>query len=317
VSPVSATIQLPADSAAANLLGLSNLKPESSTSLSAGIVAHPLQDLSVTIDAYSIAIGNRITTSSTVTSTGGAINAPTIVNPAIALFGITLDPTATQNGVTAFLNGINTLTQGVDATISYPTDFGDKGLVNWTMAGNFNETSIGRIDPVPAVLLAANPAATFFNFGTQYGFTHSTPNMKIGLTADWTLDEYGATVRETYYGPDHGYASPNSGGEYIPANQAGVGITDLEGRYNLTDQLQFALGAQNIFDIKPDILGAAPASCTSGGVIIVTGGACALGPNKTSGQVQAAGNGSVYQTPLGTSFDPNGGYYYARISFNF
>jgi outer membrane receptor protein involved in Fe transport len=317
VSPTSATIQLPADSAAANLLGLSNLKPESSTSLSAGIVAHPLQDLSVTVDAYSIAIGNRITTSSTVTSTGGAINAPTIVNPAIALFGVTLDPTATQNGVTAFLNGINTLTQGVDATISYPTDFGDKGLVNWTMAGNFNETSIGRIDPVPAVLLAANSAATFFNFGTQFGFTHSTPNMKIGLTADWSLDEYGATVRETYYGPDHGYASPNAGGEYIPANQAGVGITDLEGRYNLTDQLQFALGAQNVFDIKPDILGAAPVSCTSGGVIIATGGACALGPNKTSGQVQASGNGSQYQTPLGTSFDPNGGYYYARISFNF
>jgi iron complex outermembrane recepter protein len=285
--------------------------------LSAGIVAHPLEDLSVTVDAYSIAIGNRITTSSTVTSTGGAINAPTIVNPAIALFGVTLDPTATQNGVTAFLNGINTLTQGVDATINYPTDFGDKGLVNWTMAGNFNETSIGRIDPVPAVLLAANPNATFFNFGTQYGFTHSTPNMKIGLTADWSLDEYGVTARETYYGPDHGYASPNSGGEYIPANQAGVGITDLEGRYNLTDQLQFALGAQNIFDIRPDILGAAPASCTTGGVIIPTGGACIAGPNKASGQVQAAGNGSVYQTLLGTSFDPNGGYYYARLSFNF
>jgi iron complex outermembrane recepter protein len=317
VSPTSATIQLPADSAAANLLGLSNLKPESSTSLSAGIVAHPLEDLSLTVDAYSIAIGNRITTSSTVSSTGGAINAPTIVNPAIALFGVTLDPTATQNGVTAFLNGINTLTQGVDATINYPTDFGDKGLVNWTMAGNFNETSIGRIDPVPAVLLAANPNATFFNFGTQYGFTHSTPNMKIGLTADWSLDEYGVTARETYYGPDHGYATPNNGGEYIPSNQAGVGITDLEGRYNLTDQLQFALGAQNIFDIKPDILGAAPASCTTGGVIIPTGGACIAGPNKASGQVQAAGNGSVYQTLLGTSFDPNGGYYYARISFNF
>jgi len=317
VSPTSATIQLPADSAAANLLGLSNLKPEISTSYSVGIVAHPLEDLSATIDAYSIAIGNRITTSSTVSSTGGAINAPTIVNPAIALFGVTLDPTATQNGVTAFLNGLSTLTQGMDATINYPTDFGDKGLVNWTLAGNFNETSIGTISPVPAVLLAANPNATFFNFGTQYGFTHSLPNWKIGLTADWSLDEYGATVRETFYGPDHGYSSPNNGGEYIPENQAGVALTDMELRYNLTDQLQFAFGGNNIFNIRPDVVGAAPASCTTGGVIIPTGGACQLGPNKTSGQVQAAGNGSVYQTPLGTSFDPNGGYYYARISFNF
>jgi len=325
VSPTSATIQLPADSAAANLLGLSNLKPETSESYSVGIVAHPIQDLSVTVDAYSIAIGNRITTSSTVTSTGGSINAPTVVNPAIALFGVVLDPTATQNGVTAFLNGINTLTQGVDATINYPTDFGDMGSVNWTVAGNFNETSIGRVDPVPAVLLAANPNATFFSFGTNYSFTHSLPNIKVGLTADWSLDEFGATARETYYGPDHSFTSPNNGGEEIPNNQAGVGITDLEGRYNLTDQLQFAFGAQNVFNIRPGVNGAVPAStgaagatdCVTGGTFLTPGGSCIAGPNKSNGEVQANGNASVYQTLKGTSFDPNGGYYYARISFNF
>ena len=48
--------------------GSPNLKPEISTSYSVGIVAHPLEDLSVTVDAYSIAIGNRITTSATVIS---------------------------------------------------------------------------------------------------------------------------------------------------------------------------------------------------------------------------------------------------------
>jgi outer membrane receptor protein involved in Fe transport len=317
VSPTADTIQFPADSAAANLLGLSNLKPENSTSYSVGIVAHPLEDLSATIDAYSIAIGNRITTSSTISAAGGAINAPTIVNPAIALFGVTLDPTASQSGVTSFLNGISTLTQGMDATVNYPTDFGDRGLVNWTLAGNFNETSIGRVNPVPAVILAANPSASFFNFGTQYGFTHSLANWKIGLTADWSLDEFGATVRETFYGPDHGYATPNNGGEYIPTNQAGVMLADMELRYSVTDQLQFAFGGNNLFNIKPDIIGAAPASCTTGGVIIPTGGACQLGPNKTSGGIQTAGNGSVAFNPLGTSFDPNGGYYYARVNFNF
>ena len=324
VSPAAATIQLPADSAAANLLGLSNLKPENSESYSLGLVAHPIQDLSVTIDAYSIAIGNRITASSTVTSSGGAINVPSVVNPAIALFGVVLDPTATQNGVTAFLNGINTLTQGMDATISYPTDLGAYGSVNWTAAGNFNETSIGRTDPVPPIVLAANPNATFFNFGTDFGFTHSLPNWKIGLTADWSLDEYGATLRETYYGPDHGYWSPNSGGEEIPLNQAGVGITDLEGRYNLTDQLQLAFGAQNIFDIRPDVQGAAVAStgaagatdCVGNGVFLTPGTSCAIGPNKASGQAQY-GTGSVTNTLVGTSFDPNGGYYYARVSYNF
>ena len=316
VSPTSATLQLPADSAAANILGLSNLKAESSTSLSAGIVAHPLEDLSVTVDAYSIAIGNRIVTSSTVTSSGGGINTP-LVTSAIALLGVTLDPTATQQGATAFLNGLATLTQGIDATVSYPTDFGDRGLVNWTLAGNYNETSIGSVQPAPAVLLASNPNATFFNFGSNFNYVHSLPNWKIGLTADWTLDEYAATLRETYYGPDHGYATPNSNGEFIPANQASVMLTDLEARYNITEQLQFSVGGNNIFNIRPDIYGAAPASCTTGGVIIPTGGSCKLGPNAATGAVQTATNGSVYQSPLGTAFDPNGGYYYARISFNF
>ena len=80
----------------------------------------------------------------------------------------------------SFLNGINTLTQGMDLTANYPTDFGEYGAVNWTLAGNYNETSIGRINATPAVLLASNTNATFFNFGTQYGFTHTLPGWRIG-----------------------------------------------------------------------------------------------------------------------------------------
>jgi iron complex outermembrane recepter protein len=319
VSPTNATVQLPADSVAANYLGLPNLKPETSTSYSLGLVAHPLEDLSATVDAYSITIGNRISASSELYGEGGTPLAPSIVNPAIALDGVTLDPTVTQYGVTAFLNDVSTLTQGVDATVNYPTDFGDKGLVNWTLAGNFNETTIAHIAPPPAPVLLASSTATFFSFGSEFAYTHSIPNLKIGLTADWSLDEFGATVRQTYYGPVHGYASPNGGGEELPANQAAVMLTDLEGRYNFTDQLQFAIGANNIFNIRPDIYGASP-SCSAqpAGTVITPGGSCSPnGPLNSSNEVQTASNGNVYQSPLGTAFDPNGGYYYARVSYNF
>ena len=310
-------MQLPADSAAANLLGLPNLKPENSTSYSVGVVAHPLEDLSVTVDAYSIVIGNRISTSSTITSSGGAINTP-LVTSAIALFGVTLDPTATQQGVTAFLNGYATHTSGVDITTNYPTDFGDKGLVNWTLAANYNHTQISRVAPPPAVITASNPNATFFTFGGNFNFAHPLPDWRVGITADWSLDEWGATLRETFYGPNQGYSTPNAGGEFIPQNQASVGLTDLEGRYNVTDQLQLSIGANNLFSIKPNTGTAAP-NCAAlpADVVIATGGSCKQGPNQTNGEVQTAGNGQVYQPPLGTAFDPNGGYYYARITFNF
>ena len=178
VSPTSATLQLPADSAAANILGLTNLKPEISTSYSAGIVAHPLDDLSVTVDAYSIAIGNRIVPSSTVYSKGGTPLAPTLVNAAIAKDGVILDPTATQVGASAFLNGISTLTQGVDLTASYPTDFGDYGLVDWTLGANYNTTAISRLAPTPTVITNAAPGATFFTDETNYDFSHSAPAEK-------------------------------------------------------------------------------------------------------------------------------------------
>ena len=317
VSPTSATVQLPADSAAARLLGLNNLKPEISTSYSVGIVAHPLDDLSATLDFYSISIGNRITTSATVTAAGGAINTP-LVSSAIALQGVSLDPTASQQGVTAFLNGISSLTQGVDMTVNYLTDFAEYGLVNWTLAGNYNYNQVSRVVPPPAVLLASNPNAFFFNAFSVFAFEHQTPTTKVGLTADWSLDEFGATLRETYYGPDHTFTSPNAGGEEIVQNQAGVGLTDLEFRYNLTDQLQFALGANNLFNIRPDVYGYAPAVCPNPpNVVLVPGGVCKIGPDQLNGEAQDANNSLINNVPLTTAFDPNGGYYYARVSFNF
>ncbi|HKD46062.1 MAG TPA: TonB-dependent receptor, partial [Rhizomicrobium sp.] len=198
VSPNSATLQLPADSAGAKLLGLTNLKPEISTSYSAGVVAHPIQDLSVTVDVYSTAIGNRITSSATICAAGCSINAP-IVFQAIALAGVHLDPTATQPGVTAFLNAISSLTQGVDLTVNYPTDFGEYGLINWTLAGNYNQTSISSVAPTPAVILASNPGATFFTEASNYNFVHSSPQDRVTLSADWTLDQFGATLRWSYW----------------------------------------------------------------------------------------------------------------------
>jgi iron complex outermembrane receptor protein len=315
VSPTSATVQLPADSAAAQVLGLGNLKPETSTSYSVGVVAHPLEDLAITVDAYSLALGNRIVGSSTVNSSGGAINTP-LVTQAILTDGVSLDPTATAQGVTAFLNGIDSLTQGVDITINYPTDFGSYGLIDWTLAANYNTNTVERIAPPPQILLASNASANFFNFNSVFGFNHQTPTTKIGFTANWSLDEFGATLRETYYGPQHSYASPNQGGTYYPFNQAGVGLTDLELRYNLTDQLQFAFGGNNLFNITPDGIPFTPASCTGAGVVHTTS-VCTTGPNNSTGGGLTLSNGSVENAPFGTVWNPNGGYYYARFVYNF
>jgi iron complex outermembrane receptor protein len=316
VSPTSATVQLPANSAAAKILGLQNLAPEISSQFSAGVVLHPFSDLSATIDAYSTTVGNRIVASSTINSSGGAINTP-LVTQAIIADGVSLDPTATSQGATAYFNGLSTLTKGIDVMVQYYTDFAEYGVVNWILSGNYNDTSISKVAPPPAVLVASNPSATFFTFQSLYNFRHSTPTTKIGASADWTLGDFGVTLRETYYGPQHSYTSPNSGGELVPWNQPAVGLTDLELRYTVPDTgLQISLGGNNLFGIRAKGVPFAPASCTGGGVIIISG-SCALGPNNANGQAVNANNGSVIGAPFSSAFNPNGGFYYLRAAYKF
>jgi len=295
VSPTSATVQLPANSAAAGILGFSNLKPEISTSYSLGIVAHPFADLSLTIDAYSISLGDRISSSSTVYLRGGTPLIPAC-GDAINALGVSLDPTAGRVGCSSFVNGFGTLTQGVDLTVSYPTDFGDMGLIDWTLAGNYNSNKISRVAPVPPQL-AAVPGGTFFTPLTLFNFAHTTPNLKVGLTGTWSLDAWGLTVRETFYGPDKGLTSPNGGLPYYDDSTGSVGITDLEGRYNFTDTVQLAIGANNVFGI--------PAKSS-----------CLIGGTNSSGGVNPCGGGVVAYNPVGTPYDPYGGYYYGRLTIN-
>jgi iron complex outermembrane receptor protein len=295
VSPTNATVQLPADSAAAKILGFSDLKPEISTSFSAGIVAHPLDDLSLTIDAYSIALGDRISSSSTVFLKGGQPQV-LLCGDAITALGLSLDPTATRVGCSSFVNGFGTLTQGVDFTLSYPTDFADAGLIDWTLAGNYNSTKISRVAPVPSQLSAV-PGGTFFTDSTLFNFAHAAPAYKIGLTGTWSLDAWGLTVRETLYGPLKALTTPDGSKPYYDNSEPSVGITDIEARYNFTDTVQLAIGGNNLFGIP------AKASCIIGGT-------------NANGGVNPCGGGVVAGSPVGTAFDPYGGYYYGRLTIN-
>lgn len=60
VSTSSAFVQLAANSDAAKVLGIQNLKPEKSTNYSLGFVLRPTAHLIMTIDAYQIRIRDRI-----------------------------------------------------------------------------------------------------------------------------------------------------------------------------------------------------------------------------------------------------------------
>jgi iron complex outermembrane receptor protein len=287
VSPTSAIVQLPPNSASAALLGVKPLQPEASTNYSAGFVAHPLDDLSITVDAYSISLRNRIVGTGTLFGSGGAVNSP-IVTTAITSHGNVLDPTVTQTGVALFVNGISTLTQGIDVSVNYLTDFGDLGSVNWTLAGNYNDTSISKIIPTPAQIVGQ----TLFNQTATSLLTRANPKEKIGLNALWSLDDWTVNLRETLYGPTSAYYSPNGGAYYLSEVHT-TAITDVEIDYHWLQSWTVAFGANNLTDERPD-------------------SRLLISPT------QYSDSSNVVGAPLGISpFGINGGFYYTRLTFNF
>ena len=304
VSPTSAFVQLPANSAAAKILGFPNLRPEKSTNYSIGTVIRPARRLTLTLDAYQVKIKDRILGTGTIYSSGGGTNAAgqglnfPLVQTAIVANGNVLDPTVTQTGINIFTNGADTRTRGVDLVASYRTDLGSSGSIDWTLSGNYNQTKITRLSAAPPLVntQAVTVSQAVFDAGAQSFVETASPRVKIVGSAFITLDRVSATLRGTVFGTSSAKYSPD-GGTFYTQRIGTAFIGDVELNYKATSNIEFSAGANNVFNKRPpnyQILPGAAAPYT-----IVNGG-------------------NVYDAPL--SFSPygiNGGYYYARVNLRF
>ncbi len=289
VSPTSAFVQLPANSAAAKLLGFANLKPEKSTNYSIGTVIRPAERLTITLDAYQVKIRDRILGTGSIYGSGGANNFP-IVTEAIRANGNVLDPTVNQTGINIFTNGADTRTRGVDLVVSYVTDFADYGKVNWTLSGNYNETKALNLNAAPTTL----GNIPLFDLEAQSYLETASPKTKVIGSIFYALDKFGATLRGTLYGKTTAYLSPD-GGSYYKQTIGTAFIGDVELNYDLTRDLKLSVGANNVFNKRPPNVGLVPGSTNS-----------------------TVNDGNVLDAPL--TFSPygiNGGYYYARFNITF
>ena len=293
VSPTSAVVQLPPNSAAAALLGFGPLRPEKSDNYSIGFVAHPAAGLQMTLDAYQIDITNRIIGSGLYLGLNGTTVVSQAVIDAIRAHGNVLDPTVTFVGVSLFTNGVDTRTQGVDFTLSYASDFGEYGHVDWSIAANYNKTE-DTTPPPPPPPLAAQGA--LLGVTAISDLTTASPREKVTFGALWSLQKWSVNLTETIYGETSEIVSPDGTG--APPNytdKIGVtGITNLDVAFKVTPQIRVSVGANNLFNLKPpNVIQFPPA------------GGLADGSN-------------VYDAPMGFSpFGINGGYYYAKVAVTF
>jgi iron complex outermembrane receptor protein len=295
VSPTSAIVQLPPNSAAAKLVGVNGLKPEKSENFSVGFVVHPGAGITATLDAYQITVKDRIVGSGTLFGSGGAVNFPA-VRAAILANGNVLDPTVTQTGISIFTNGLDTRTRGAEFVITYSSDLMDYGLIQWSGTANYNETKVTKIAAPPTQLAGGS----LFDKTAISFLETASPKYRLVGGAIWTWNKLSVNVKETIYGPASAFGSrtgcPLAGSATCYETKIGTtGITDLEVSYRLLDSVKVAAGANNLFNKYPD----------------------KLNPKLRQDYLAANSSGFVTQYPTFSPFGINGGYYYGRLTFTF
>jgi iron complex outermembrane receptor protein len=261
-------------------LGAQPLDPEKSVNMSAGVALTPVRGLSLTADVYQIDINDRIVLTENLQ--GAAV--------------VALLQGAGINNITSarfFVNGIDTRTRGIDIVGSYRLPDMGMGRLTLTAGYNYNKTRITDRAVLPTLT-----GLTLFARPESLRLTNGQPRSKINLGLDWAWGPAGLTLRTNRYGSvlipgtETNIALP-IGASPTDITLSPKWITDAEIRVRPFGQrhgVEFAVGANNIFDVYPDRLPA-------GGIF---------------------GNNNFF-LPY-SSFSPfgfNGRFVYGRISFDF
>ena len=225
------------DSRAANLLGIPDLKEETSQSVSLGLTAQiPDANLAITIDAYYVEIEDRVVYT-------GQFQGPGT--------GTELDNLLRQANATAasfFANAIDTESRGLDVVITHNANFGTSWRLKSDLAGTFSRTNqIGDIN-ASEVLTNAGLVDTYFPEDSRIYLEEAVPRTKINLSNALTSDRLVVFLRNVYFGPvTEATTIVENQQEFDPRI-----VTDLSVGYKFTDALTLTLGANNLFDVYPE-----------------------------------------------------------------
>jgi iron complex outermembrane receptor protein len=270
----------PVTSDVARYFGATTLGPEESVNVGAGLVFKPSDNLSVTIDGYSIKVKDRIGISRTFNVTAADLAA----EPALAGVGV-------GGSVQYFTNGFDTVTKGIDVVGTWRGDLAG-GRLNVTLAYNYNRSKVTKSDP------------GVIGFTQEYDIKYLAPAHRANLGLNWQIGDFAINARESYYGKwsvsnDYPIRQGNIGGAPIIGGQVfgAKFITDLDVSYTFMDHYTLTVGANNLFNTYPDRIKATI-------------------DNPIFQNTGSISNGSVYPRS-GGPFGINGGFWYARLKVKY
>jgi iron complex outermembrane receptor protein len=249
----------PVNGPVAATLGAEPLDPEESFNATAGLVYRPSNDLMVTLDIYQIDVDNRVALLTQSIAPGSPEDLALIAAgfPGIRSAGF-------------FANAFDTTVRGVEVAIVKEFDLATMGVLTFDWRHSYQEQEIRDV-----LFPNVNPELLF-------DYENQLPAQRSVITLDWDYNErWGGFVRANYY---DGWKDLTFGelGDF-----GSEWLVDAEVQLNLTEQVELAVGAENLFDQYPDD--------ETNSVLVFLGAT----------------------RPISSPFGFNGGQYYVRVRAEF
>ncbi len=273
------------DSAIAKAIGIPELKQETATNLSVGVVYQPAPSFTLTADFYRIEVKDRIIISGDLEPAKN-LNLPPSVGEAFDEAGVTAGQ--------FFMNAADTETRGMDVVASWDVPFINRGDLELNFLGALMQTQIRDVK------LPAGLPSSLFQDRERSIIEEWQPKSRFTLSGLYQLDQFSASVMVHRYGS---YTVSGDGNNPKKQKFDPKYVTDVQASYNFGSFGIFKIGANNLFDVTPD--------------------EDTIDTSRSGRIIDSQGNLIVNSTDVFTysrrsaPFGFNGGFYYAAFEYRF
>ena len=284
----------PLDSKAAKALGAPQLDPETSVNVSGGITAEPIQNLSLTFDAYNIRVEDRISTTSTFFRSQ---------NPKIDQLFDQFPELDDLNAGTFFANAFDTRAYGIDVVAQYGFTLGSYGRARLSSSFNWRQREIVEVNETPGELSRRD--AELCDRLCRLSYEKDLPQSTLTTTLNYRYKGLNVTLRGWRPGEQINPMTNDFDGDgtrdevvldYVNRVPPTL-LVDAEVSYSFRQGLTLGVGGNNLFDTRPP----ETRRVTHRGVTFDS---------------SFAGNWP-YVNIFDNAFGTAGGFYYARLKYEF
>ncbi|MFT3937117.1 MAG: TonB-dependent receptor [Chitinophagaceae bacterium] len=249
----------------ARAAGIPSLKEETSINGSLGFTWKPIKNFTFTADGYIVKVKDRIVLSGLFSK-----DDPTLPTSFTSQFPA--DVATAQ----FFANAVSTTNYGLDIVADYTIKW-NKNNLKVLLAGNIQHINIDAIHVPSALNDSKLHQKTFYSDREEAFLKASAPKGKWSLGLDYTKNKLGFGAHLTYYGkvvllgfgdgsspsgdnPNYSGINPQvptdaNPNVYVPEvfNYNKKVVTDIYASYKLSKHINLFIGADNLFNVHPDL----------------------------------------------------------------